>query len=120
MADETITREALNRLEARANERLDALRQRIDIQLNEINRRLLDLNNSHEKAIEEKRRTDQAALQVGERSVTKAELQTWKDEVNRRLDTMAGAATARAAMLSLVVGFVVLILNLVIRYFTSK
>lgn len=82
----------------------------------EIRRRLDDLNNSHEKAVNEKQRTDEAALRVQERSVTKEELQTWKDEVNRALSLAQGAATARATMMSVAVGMAVLIINVVIRY----
>lgn len=82
----------------------------------EIRRRLDDLNNSHEKAVNEKQRTDEAALRVQERSVTKEELQTWKDEVNRALSLAQGAATARATMMSVAVGMAVIIINVVIRY----
>lgn len=119
MADEIITRDALNRIESNLRRELDAFKELSKERHEEVDRRLADLNNSHEKATQEKQRTDQAALQVQERSVTKAELQTWKDEVNRALNLAQGAATARATMLSVAVGIVVLLINLAIRLFTK-
>lgn len=119
MNEERITRDALNRLEGNVRRELDAFKQLEEVRHREHERRLADLNNSHDKATQEKQRTDQAALQVQERAVTKAELQTWKDEVNRALNLAQGAATARATMMSLGVGFAVLVLNLVIRYMTT-
>lgn len=116
---ETITRDALNRLEGNVRRELDALKQLTEQRFKEHDRRLSELNNAHDRAIQEKQRTDQAALQVQERSVTKAELQTWKDEVNRALNLAQGAATARATMLSVAVGIVVLLINLAIRLFSK-
>lgn len=85
----------------------------------EIRRRLDDLNNSHEKAVDEKRRTDEAALRVQERTVPRVEFQAWKDDVGGILATQAGAQTARAAMLSSLIGILVLVINVVIRYLSK-
>jgi hypothetical protein len=114
-----ITLDALDRVACTARRDLDALDRLLAERHQETNRRLADLNNSHERATNEKRRTDEAALRVHENSVTKADLQAWKDEVNRRLDTAAGAATARAAIMSGAIGCAVLVLNLIIRFFTT-
>lgn len=116
---EVITRDALNRIEARANERVAAVKELIEARLDEIDRRLAELNNSHDKAVTEKKRTDEAAVQVQERTVTRLEFQAWKDEVNRALNLAQGAATARATMMSVTVGIVVLVINLILRYMTA-
>lgn len=105
--------EKLFDLRIAANERLSLER------YGEIQRRLDDLNNSHEKAAEEKQRTDEAALRVQERTVTRVEFQAWKDDVNGILATQAGAQTARAAMLSSLIGILVLVINVVIRYLSK-
>lgn len=115
---ELITRDALNRIEARANERVAAVKELLEARLDETDRRLADLNNSHDKATQEKKRTDEAAVQVQERTVSRLEFQAWKDEVNRALNLAQGAATARATMMSVAVGIAVLVINLVIRYMT--
>lgn len=117
--NETITRDALNRLEANARRELDAFKQLEEVRYKETERRLGDLNNSHEKAVQEKKRTDEAAVQVQERTVSRVEFQAWKDEVNRALNLAQGAATARATMMSVGVGLAVLVINLIIRYMTG-
>lgn len=117
--DELITRDALNRIESNLRRELDAFKELSNVRNQEVDRRLADLNNSHEKAVQEKKRTDEAALQVQERTVTRQEFQAWKDEVNRALNLAQGAATARATMMSVAVGVAVLVINLVIRYMTT-
>lgn len=113
--DELITRDALNRIEANTRRELDAFKQLEEERQREIERRLGDLNNSHEKASQEKKRTDEAAVQVQERTVSRIEFQAWKDEVNRALNLAQGAATARATMMSVAVGVVVFVLTQLAR-----
>lgn len=117
--DEMITREALNRLEANASDRLASVKELIETQLTEIRRRLSDLNNSHEKAAEEKRRTDEAALKVQENAVTKEEVSRRFDEVNRRLDLQQGAAAATAKAWSVVMALLAIVASVVIRVLTQ-
>lgn len=116
---ELITRDALNRIEANTRRELDAFKQLEEERHHETDRRLGELNNSHEKATAEKKRTDEAAVQVQERTVSRIEFQAWKDEVNRALNLAQGAATARATMMSVAVGIAVLVINLIIRYMTN-
>lgn len=113
--DELITRDALNRIEANTRRELDAFKQLEEERQREVERRLADLNNSHSKAAEEKKRTDEAAVQVQERTVSRIEFQSWKDEVNRALNLAQGAATARATMMSVAVGVIVFVLTQLAR-----
>lgn len=114
-----ITQDALDRTEANLQAIIIAsvggLREVIMNRLSEHERRINELNNSHEKAIEAKRLSDEAATKIQERAVTKADLQIWKDEVNRALTLQAGAANANAKTWALVMGIVVILVNIATR-----
>ena len=131
MGEPPITQEALDRMEGTARRELIALKDLLEARLVEIERRLADLNNSHEKATTEKQRTDSTAQQVQERAVTRMEFQSFKDDQLRALALQEGAAfaraesakkeavsTARAWSFAAAIG--VLLANLAIRYFTPR
>jgi hypothetical protein len=115
-----ITQEALDRLASDLRRELNDFKVLAAERHAEMGRRLLDLNNSHDKAILEKQRTDEAATRIQERAVTKADLQLWRDEVERRFNIMAGAATTaatvRATLLSVGIGVLMVALNFLIRF----
>lgn len=100
-AGSPITQDALDRLEANLSTAfitgMSGLKELMLTRFAEHERRINDLNNSHDKAIEAKRMSDEAATRIAERAVTKAELESWKAEVNKRLDIAAGAAKTWAA-----------------------
>lgn len=114
-----ITQDALDRLEANLQSAIlsgiGSLKDLVFIRLAEHERRINELNNSHDKAVEQKRLTDDAATRIQERTVTTAALQVWKDEVNRALALQAGTANANAKTWSLVMGIVAILANIVIR-----
>jgi hypothetical protein len=123
--DTTITQEALDRLERNLDnkiiERDSSLEKLINQRLSEHERRLGEMNNAHEKAIEAKRLSDEAATRIAERAVTKQELETWKLEVNKRLDLAAGAAKTWA-LLGAVMGSVIagIFVGLITRFLFYK
>lgn len=115
----TISQDALDRVEANIQASqaaaISAVREIMDTRFKEHERRIGELNNSHEKAIEAKRLSDEAATRVQERTVTFATLQTWKDEVNRQLAVQAGSAAANAKTWALIMGIVVILINVALR-----
>lgn len=117
--DTVITRQALSRSERTTRRELRAEVRSLRLQLKEIHRRLDELNNSHDKAVAEKKRTDEAALQVQERTVSRVEFQTFKDEMNRIMATQAGANAATAKAWSVAVGIGAIVVNIIIRYLTK-
>lgn len=119
-----ITQDALDRLEANLStlilSSVAGLKEVIFIRLADHERRLNELNNSHDKATEAKRLTDEAATKIQERAVSKSDLQMWKDEVNRALTLQTSAVTAKAEasakMWSLVMAISVIVVNVLIRF----
>lgn len=115
----SVGQDALDRVEANIqaslNHAMTSLREIMEVKFREHERRLGELNNSHERAVEAKRLSDEAATRVQERTVTFATLQTWKDEVNRQLAVQAGAAAANAKTWALIMGIVVILVNVALR-----
>ena len=115
-----ITQDALDRTEANLQASIvssvASLKELMTYKFTEHERRLADLNNSHEKAIEAKRLSDEAATRIQERTVTTAALQAWKDEVNKALTTQAATSNANAKTWSLAMGIVVILVNVVLRF----
>jgi hypothetical protein len=115
-----VTQDALDRLERTARRELQAHECLANERFIEIRRRLDDLNNSHATAVQEKKATDLAAVQVQERTISRVEFQSWKDEVNRALTSQQATAVARATMLSTAIGIAAVILNLILRYMSGR
>jgi len=91
MSNSPITQDALDRLEKNVEKHIDALDRLVSQRFEDHERRLNETNNAHALAVTEKQKTDAAAVKIQENAVSKAEWHQWKDEVNRRLDTAAGA-----------------------------
>jgi hypothetical protein len=131
MSDAPVTQAALDRLEQTARRELEA-HERLDThRFAEVDRRLGELNNSHERALQEKQRTDTAALRVQENAVTKKEFQDFKEEHIRLTATQVGSARQEAVALAAravtsarlwasATAVAVIIINLAIRYLTPR